>query len=77
MIERDFCNPKGGLIYKNIYKYDANGNMIEWNLYKSDGSLKTKRIYQYDYDATGNWIKKTETKNDVAQKITERKIKYY
>jgi hypothetical protein len=77
MIERDFCNPKGSLIYKNIYINDTNGNMIEWDLYKADGSLKTKRTYKYDYDATGNWIKKTEIRNDVPQKITERKIKYY
>jgi hypothetical protein len=77
MIERDYCNPKGSMIYKNIYKYDTNGNTVEWGLFNSDGSLKTKRIYKYDFDATGNWIKKTEIKNDVAQKITERTIKYY
>jgi hypothetical protein len=77
MVERDYCNPKGSLIYKNIYINDTNGNMIEWDLYKSDGSLKTKRTYKYDFDLMLNWIKKTEIRNDVPNKITERKIKYY
>jgi len=41
-IEKDY------LSYKDTYKYDEKGNMIEENKYNADGSLKSKDTYKYD-----------------------------
>ena len=48
--------------------YDNKGNMIDNNLEYS---------YKYDYDKTGNWIQKTEFKNNIPLHILEREIEYY
>ncbi len=42
---------------KYIYKYDSNGNQIEWSMYNSDGSLESKTIYKYD--SNGNIIEES------------------
>ena len=33
---------------KEIYKYNKNGDIIEWKSYKSNGSLFSKYLYKYD-----------------------------
>ena len=40
---------------KNVFKYDANGNMIELSNYKADG--KVNSTIRYTYDASGKLIK--------------------
>ena len=39
---------------QSIFKYDSNGNMVEWSWYDSDGSLENKSIYKYD--SNGNKV---------------------
>ena len=50
------------LLSKYIYKYDENGNIIEYNHYKSDGSLNRKRTYKYDEN--GNIIESNDILNE-------------
>ncbi|MEK6734578.1 MAG: hypothetical protein AABY27_05685, partial [Pseudomonadota bacterium] len=52
-------------------------NKIEWNWSNSDGSSTNGRTYKYDYDSTGNWIKRTKFEGGIAKNITEREIIYY
>jgi len=40
---------------KNVFKYDANGNMLELSTYKADGKLNS--TIRSTYDATGKLIK--------------------
>jgi replication-associated recombination protein RarA len=80
MIEGDFYMTymsNSSLIEKSIYKYNDKGNEIERNHYKSDSSLGDNDTYKYDYDKTGNWLKKTEFKNNVPQTIIVHEIVYY
>ncbi len=72
---------------KDIYKYDSNGNKVEWLMYNSDGSLESKTIYKYDsngniieesgYDSEGNLtdnvfgVSKTIYKYDSKNRIIE------
>jgi TonB family protein len=42
---------------KEVYKYDDKGNIVEMTLYNADGSILSKEVYQYEFDAMGNWTK--------------------
>jgi hypothetical protein len=42
----------------HMIKYDDNGNQIEENRYKSDGSLESMWTSEYEYDDKGNVIEK-------------------
>ena len=68
---------KGTLYRKHTYKYDEKGNKIEENKYDRDGNLYYKLTYKYEFDAVGNWIKKTEFKKGKPYQISEREIEYY
>ncbi|MCA1594603.1 MAG: hypothetical protein LC754_18640, partial [Acidobacteria bacterium] len=54
-----FLAAGGSLTGKEVYKYDAKGNMVEMTLQNEDGSLASKEVYSYDFDAFGNWTKMT------------------
>ncbi|HEX8068400.1 MAG TPA: TonB family protein [Pyrinomonadaceae bacterium] len=47
----------GALTGKEVYKYDDRGNIVEMTLYNADGSVLSKEVYQYEFDAMGNWTK--------------------
>src|ERR1041384_6433553 len=47
----------GALTGKEVYKYDDKGNIIEMTLLNADGSIMTREVYQYEFDAMGNWTK--------------------
>ncbi len=40
---------------KEVYKYDAKGNISEMTLTNEDGSLMAKEVYKYEFDFVGNW----------------------
>ena len=63
MVEEAQYIPDGSLLYKEIYKYDSAGNMIEAVYYGSDGSLCEKIIYKYD--SSGNMIETTIYEGEV------------
>tara|TARA_B100000427_G_C15087117_1_gene411089 strand:+ start:66 stop:452 length:387 start_codon:yes stop_codon:yes gene_type:complete len=73
---------KDSLRRKETRKYDDNGNGTEYAKYNSDGSLKYKMTFKYEYDSKNNWIKAIsfEVKNDAfktPKEIIEREIEYY
>ena len=43
---------------KSVYSYDDKGSISEPALYKADGTLKQRLKYGYEYDQTGNWVKR-------------------
>ena len=45
--------------------------------YLKPGEKSKKYTYTYEYDKTGNWIKRTDFENDKAILIAERKLEYY
>lgn len=69
--------------YVREYGYNAEGDLISMRLHAPDGAFKHGARYDYEYDARGNWVKRTawyfragqekETPGDV---IT-RSITYY
>lgn len=42
---------------REVYKYDDKGNISEMTLVNADGSLLSKEVYKYEFDAMGNWIR--------------------
>ena len=77
--------PGAALTGKEVYKYDDKGNIVEMTLFNSDGSLLSKEVYAYEFDAFGNWTKMT-TSVAVIQggklsfeptEVTYRTISYY
>lgn len=51
--------PGAALTGKEVYKYDDKGNIVEMTLLNTDGSLLSKEVYAYEFDAFGNWTKMT------------------
>jgi periplasmic protein TonB len=54
-----FLAAGGSLTGKEVYKYDARGNIVEMTLHNDDGTLLAKEVYTYEFDAVGNWTKMT------------------
>ena len=54
-----FLAAGGSLTGKEVYKYDARGNIVEMTLHNDDGTLLAKEVYTYEFDAVGNWVKMT------------------
>ena len=73
---RELTN-RDGSSYMTTWKYDKFENEIEEITYDVNGSLETKISFQYEYDATGNWIKKIKLEKDKDNAITKREIEYY
>ncbi|MBU3661244.1 MAG: hypothetical protein FGM14_15330 [Flavobacteriales bacterium] len=53
-----------------------NGNIVESVEVEADGSIASREIIKYDYDASGNWIKSIIDFNGKYY-IIERNIEYY
>jgi hypothetical protein len=65
------------LIYKQYFKYDENGSIIEgWRWY-GDNSMWDHFYYTVEYDEEGNWIKKVCTDNTEGPPVRIRVIEYY
>jgi hypothetical protein len=42
---------------------DDKGNRVEWTIFEvRDGTISSKLSYVYEFDAKGNWIKRTSSK---------------
>ena len=70
---------------REVYKYDERGNISEMTLLNTDGSLLSKEVYKYEFDAIGNWVKMTTSVAVVENgkvdfeptEVTYRTIFYY
>ena len=70
---------------REVYRYDDKGNISEMTLINADGSLVSKEVYNYDFDAIGNWVKMTTSLAVVENgrvgfeptEVTYRTIFYY
>ncbi len=71
LIEKDSYSVDGGVEFKYTNRYNLNGDLIESDMCGDDFK------YTYEYDKKGNWVKQTEYKNKIPQRITERFIAYY
>ncbi|MFL6253715.1 MAG: energy transducer TonB [Pyrinomonadaceae bacterium] len=80
-----FLEAGGSLTGKEVYKYDARGNIVEMTLHNDDGTLLAKEVYTYEFDAVGNWIKMTTSVAMMEggkvtfepSEVTYRTISYY
>jgi TonB family protein len=77
--------PGAALTGKEVYKYDDKGNIVEMTLVNADGSLLSKEVYSYEFDALGNWTKMTTSVAVIEggkityepTEVTYRTISYY
>ncbi|HVF88118.1 MAG TPA: TonB family protein [Pyrinomonadaceae bacterium] len=80
-----FLTASGALTGKENYKYDDKGNIVEMTLHDTDGSVLTKEVYAYEFDAVGNWTKMTTSVAVIEggkvthepTEVTYRSIAYY
>jgi len=72
MVEHLFSSPDGKIT--EILTYDDKGNMTSHTMADPASSDNTV-VYNYDYDAQGNWIKKRNSLD--ADRTEEREIEYY
>ncbi|HYJ47581.1 MAG TPA: energy transducer TonB, partial [Pyrinomonadaceae bacterium] len=80
-----FPIPGAALTGKEVYKYDDKGNIVEMTLTGADGSLMSKEVYAYEFDAFGNWTKMTTSVAVIEggkisfepTEVTYRSISYY
>ena len=77
IIESINYNQKGLVISKSTWIIDGKRNTIEYMLFNSEGGIDSKRTYKYNYDETGNWIKRTVFEKDILRDIIVREIEYY
>ena len=70
---------------RSEFRYDERGNQIEERIFDAEGHAIDRKVYRYEYDAVGNWIKETLQWWDVADgretlkqsSVRERSITYY
>jgi YD repeat-containing protein len=61
--EEGTINPKHSLNQKHVATLDARGNEVEESYYDvSKNTVDEKYSYTYEFDARGNWIKRTTSK---------------
>jgi len=64
-IVREYSSAHGALqeYSKRVSTLDEKGNVLEdTDIDVKDGSIKGKRSFAYEFDAKGNWIKKSSSK---------------
>ena len=59
---------------RDTFTYNRAGLLIEWSFY-DNGVLRRRTTYEYD--AVGNWIKKTNFNEENRKTVTKREIQYY
>ena len=74
---KNFVRYKGKLRYTFRYVYDNFGNLIQSNKYGIETKTSDIFVFEFTYDSAGNWIKKTESRNNRIYYIIERKIEYF
>jgi len=69
---------------KTVFRYDAKGNITEEIRFDPSGSVRSKKLYSYQFDQTGNWIQQTSREESssgkpsaVPTEVTYRSITYY
>lgn len=78
VIEIRILDGEGLLLSKYLYKYDKQGNPIEELVYgATDDILLGKMTTNYEYDSSGNWVRKIVTSDNKPVTISEQQIEYY
>lgn len=68
----------GTPVVRAVFTYDKHKNQTSYaTTDEASGKIIDKREYAFEYDAKGNWTKKTISINDKPQFIEERKITYF
>lgn len=81
--ESQYYQSNGALGQKQLYEYDARGNVSQEAVYAADGTLLGRTTWTYTYDNKGNWIKKAGSEmravpsGQTSESTAERKITYY
>ena len=57
----------GSLEMKMLFAYEARGNMVSQKSYGGEGRLGYDVLCTYEYDAIGNWVKRTKLRSFVGK----------
>ncbi|MBI5845625.1 MAG: hypothetical protein HZB23_13255 [Deltaproteobacteria bacterium] len=85
-ISERYTNMEGGYAGKKVLEYNDKGFISSQIVYNGKDQVTSKRLYTYEYDRVGNWVKKKVVMLDFSrpdQKPTEvksvvsRKYTYY
>ena len=59
----------GTLTRRELSILDDKGNEIESTQFDSDGKVAAKTSYTYEYDANGNWTKRTSSRKEASEML--------
>jgi hypothetical protein len=76
-VEFKCYGPRGVLEGDYVYKFNEKNFMIEETKFIASKNTKDSLLYEYKYDANGNWIEKTTMHHNVPKSIVKRVIQYY
>src|SRR5579863_914079 len=69
---------------KTIFRYDSKGSLIEETRFDPSGSVRSKKLYTYEFDQAGNWVKQIARELAASSgslpeptEVTYRVITYY
>ena len=65
------------LIVRYVHKYDNKGNQVGMDRYMVPDKMDTRVEWKYEYDKTGNWIRRTQFVNGAVLEDLKREIEYY
>jgi len=90
LIERRTLKPDGSLSERNVYSYDAKGNVKKSEYYDGNNVYRWSHVFSYKFDNRGNWVEKkavqvlpgrdskaNDSDNDKAPLMTYRVITYF
>ena len=61
-VEEQFYSGEGELYRKQVTTLDEKGNEVEQTVNEPRGNRTTRYAYSYEFDAKGNWMKRTTSK---------------
>jgi YD repeat-containing protein len=61
LVEETDFKPNGSASWRTVYDYDNKGNIVEESHFYRGTILNSKRSYDYQFNRSGNWIRKTVT----------------
>ncbi len=72
-----YDNPDQGMYFKKSCYYDESGNLTGYENRDKEQLVQEVHKYEYEYDEFGNWISRTEYRDDRKTYFTKREIVYY
>lgn len=76
-IAENWYNSRDTVFSRYTHFYDEKDNEIEMRGFNPSGEMEVSIRWIFEYDKTGNWMKRSQSINEIAGEIITRLIEYY